>query len=548
MNRKLFLLVVLLACLALPLGHLAAQEPAPQAAESEPNHTIATADPIALGDTTANINPIGDVDIFRLSLTAGQRVYVAAITGCYPNELETQLAVYDADGNLVAEPGDEHDGWPGNHVLRFVAPATANYFVRVFSDGYEYDPEELAGPYTLLVRNVPADEPADPFEPVPAAWNTTIDAALFAPYDFDWYRIHARAGDVFQLSLTMDTLITPDAHVRIDDANDTYPYASVGWLYDPGTTNVTYVVPFEADYIIRVANGIFFCDAESYGAQPYRLTITRHSLYVGGAQASKVNGVPFGPNDVLARDLAGAWRMVFDGEDVGLTKPLGGVEFMDDGSLLLSLNVAQALPGLGAVKPTDIVRFVPTQLGVHTQGAFSFYLRGAQAGLTTQGERIDAIALTGDGRLIVSTYGSAGVPRFGGGTLSARDEDMMLFYPNGEMPSAGDWELWLDGTVTLGSRFSANDLRAATLIADPYETDGYIAPLLFTADRAYRYDAWGADGNYQSVTAAPGDVVRLWFDADAPTYPSFWPPIRRTTTLAFPRLISSLSIGPDWNN
>ena len=63
MNRKLFLLVVLLACLALPLGHLAAQEPAaPQAAESEPNDTIATADPVAMGDTDAAINPIGDVD------------------------------------------------------------------------------------------------------------------------------------------------------------------------------------------------------------------------------------------------------------------------------------------------------------------------------------------------------------------------------------------------------------------------------------------------------------------------------------------------------
>ena len=70
MNRKLIFFIALLACLALPLGHLAAQGNAPAAAEIEPNDTPAQATPIALGLTTANNDSAADVDWFKLNLTA----------------------------------------------------------------------------------------------------------------------------------------------------------------------------------------------------------------------------------------------------------------------------------------------------------------------------------------------------------------------------------------------------------------------------------------------------------------------------------------------
>lgn len=542
MIRKLILLIAFLACLALPLGHLAAQEPAaPQAAESEPNDTIATADPVALGNTTASLIPFTDTDYFRLSLNAGQRVYVAGLEENYdPSYVATRVEVYDAAGNLVAEPTNNEDGWPGNHVLRFIAPATGNFFVRVTYDGHDpYEDPNLV--YTLLIRNVPADEPDDSFEPVAAAWDTTIDSALFAPYDFDWYTIHARAGDVFRLTLTLDTVISDYAEVYIENV---YPYYDGAALEAPGTTIVTYAVPFESDYIVSVRNQFYNLTPAGFIPQPYHLTIEHRSLYVAAAKAGSVSGVAYGPNDVLARNAAGAWRMVFDGEDVGLTKPLGGVEFMDDGSLLLSLSVGQTLPGLGLVQPTDVVRFVPTQLGANTHGAFSYYLRGAQSGLTTQGERIDAIALIDDGRLMVSTYGSAVVPKFGGGTLSSRDEDLLLFHANGPMPAAGTWEMRMDGTESLTARFSTNDVRAATIVRDYDDTAGF-AHLLFAADRSYRYEAWDpAISTLGSFKAAPGDMIWLEFYEHGQL--AIWPPIRHTTTLAFPGVISSVSVGPSW--
>lgn len=542
MNRKLFLLVVLLACLALPLGHLAAQEPAaPQAAESEPNDTIATADPVALGSTTANLIPFTDVDYFRLSLTAGQRVYVAGLEENYdPSYVATRVEVYDAAGNLVAEPINNEDGWPGNHVLRFIAPATGNFFVRVAYDGHDpYEDPNVV--YTLLIRNVPADEPDDSFEPVAAVWDTTIDSSLFAPYDFDWYRVHARAGDLVRLTLTLDTVISTYAEVYIENV---YPYYDGAALEAPGTTTVTYAVPFESDYIVSVRNQFANLTPAGFIPQPYRLTLEHRSLYVAAAKAGSVGSVAYGPNDVLARNAAGAWRMVFDGEDVGLTKPLGGVEFMDDGSLLLSLSLGQALPGLGMVQPTDVVRFVPTQLGANTHGAFSFYLHGADAGLTTQGERIDAIALIDGGSLMVSTYGSAVVPKYGGGTLSTRDEDLLLFHANGPMPAAGTWEMRMDGTVSLTAGFSTNDVRAATIVRDFDDTAG-LAHLLFAADRNYRYMAWDpAIPGLGSVRAAPGDLIWLEFYEHGQL--AIWPPIRHTTTLAFPGVISSVTVGPSW--
>ena len=119
---KLFLLGTLFLSMALALPLMAAQgatPPEPLAAESEPNDTIATADPIAIGITTAAIAPISDVDYFSLSLTAGQRVYLATTPECYDAELETALAVYDQNGLLLAE----NTGWPDNNViLRFIAP------------------------------------------------------------------------------------------------------------------------------------------------------------------------------------------------------------------------------------------------------------------------------------------------------------------------------------------------------------------------------------------------------------------------------------------
>jgi len=258
---------------------------------------------------------------------------------------------------------------------------------------------------------------------------------------------------------------------------------------------------------------------------------------VGAANAGTVDGVAFGTNDIMARNAAGQWQKVFDGEDVGITAALMGFEWTYDDELLLTLKSNQTLGALGVVKPQDILKFNPTRLGDNTQGTFSIYLRGAQAGLTTVGEKIDAIALLADDSLLISTTGSGSVPKQGGGSLGIRDEDLVRYHPTGPMPAAGAWTIDMDGSKFL-PKFGALDLRMAT-IGDDYNEDPDYEPLYhhthlwFGNDKPYKY---------RNQTAAPGDLILLdYYESD------YWwggpsEPLTRQA-LGFPKLITNLGIG-----
>jgi hypothetical protein len=114
---------------------------------------------------------------------------------------------------------------------------------------------------------------------------------------------------------------------------------------------------------------------------------------------------------------------------------------MDDGSLLLSLAQPQTLDGVGQVNPQDIVRFVPTSLGGATSGYFEWYLRGSDAGLTTNDENIDAISWTADHRLVVSTSGAFSVHDSNGVEFTGRDEDLIA-----SDRWLGAWQMYFDGS------------------------------------------------------------------------------------------------------
>ncbi|HRO24839.1 MAG TPA: hypothetical protein PLR07_11165, partial [Promineifilum sp.] len=314
MKRNIWLLIgVLLALMMALVGGAAAEPVAPVGSESEPNDTQATADAVALGQTSAAISPVGDVDYFKLSLNAGQKVYLAALADCGEWDLETTLAVYDAAGNLLAQAEE----WPDDNIIfGFVPPASADYFVRVMSDGYPYSPEELTGNYTLWAVLVPADEPNESVAPV--EWGDAFTSTIFAPYDLDYYRIHARPGDVIAATMTVDAVRYYGSSLYINNIDDIYPYFALNTIYAPGTARITFVVPFESDYVIRPVPTFDQCDGLPFPFS-YDLTVERLALHVGAAAAGNVNGVSFGTNDIMARDDAGQWRKVFDGEDVGLT-------------------------------------------------------------------------------------------------------------------------------------------------------------------------------------------------------------------------------------
>lgn len=166
-------------------------------------------------------------------------------------------------------------------------------------------------------------------------------------------------------------------------------------------------------------------------------------IFLSSTSGGRLGDLRFADEDILAYDEeSGRWYMVFDATDLGIKSDLNGFEWLSDGTLLLTFDRATAIPGLGTVDDSDIVRFVPTSLGQTTAGSFELYFDGSDVELTTNGEDIDAIAFSPEGDLIISTLGSARV-----GSLRTKDEDLLRFratrWGNN---TAGTWELYVDGS------------------------------------------------------------------------------------------------------
>jgi uncharacterized repeat protein (TIGR01451 family) len=177
------------------------------------------------------------------------------------------------------------------------------------------------------------------------------------------------------------------------------------------------------------------------GQSPTKLLISSNSYGVSG-------GVAFTDEDILSYDLAtGEWAMYFDGSDLGLRPTdVDAVHFLVDGGILMSFNQRIKIPGFGKVDDSDIVKFIPTSLGENTAGSFEWYFDGSDVGLTRGGEDVDAISITPDGRLLVSTNAAHKVFKTGGGVILGIDDDLLVFNATslGENTS-GDWELYFHG-------------------------------------------------------------------------------------------------------
>ncbi len=523
MNRKLVFFIALLACLALPLGHLAAQGNAPAAAEIEPNDTPAQATAIALGITTANNDSAADVDWFKLNLTAGQSLHIEIANDC-TTYLDNELGLYKPDGSPLAT-----GAWLLSEVI---IPTTGLYTIRVTNpDDYQ---EELGG-YQLAVFLNSAGEPNDSYaDATPLVFGGTVDGVADWPGDYDYYTFQGLAGELVHITLTNPTTY-PYPHMRL--TRDDGSYLQSESTQNTHVSTIITLLPATGRYELYTFVDGLWCYNHLTSPQPYQIALERLGFYVSGSGTGKAGGVPFGANDILVRNTAGQWRKAFDGEDVGLTKPISAFEFMDDGSLLLAVGASQ-LPDVGAVKPQDIVRFVPTQLGDNTQGTFSIYLRGADVGLTTNAERIDAIGLTLDEALLVSTAGKATVPAAAGGTLNAADEGILQYAPPGKWSS---YFSMADGWSNNYATFANEDIVAMTRATPEERINGYTIDLFFTLDSDYRFrdslnvHRLGREGDILGLHWQHGKVEDVQLGIKRPV-------------LGFPRPITSLSIGPEWTN
>ncbi len=144
----------------------------------------------------------------------------------------------------------------------------------------------------------------------------------------------------------------------------------------------------------------------------------------------------------------------FDGSAHGLGPvDLEDFELRDDGSIYFTINKPFTIPNPHGsptelrVDDSDVVQYNPTT------DNFSIFLRGTDVGLTHGSEDIDALAFAPDGRLLISTIGSAKVNGVNG-EVKAKDEDLLACDPVSKI-----CELYFDGS-DLGLTRSKEDLMA----------------------------------------------------------------------------------------
>ncbi len=172
--------------------------------------------------------------------------------------------------------------------------------------------------------------------------------------------------------------------------------------------------------------------------------------------------------------------------------------------------------------PQDIIRFLPTSLGENTAGTFQWYLDGSDVGLTTSGEKIDAILMFRDieNPLRISTSGGGSAPKHNGGTLKWADEDIINFVGAAYgANSAGKWRMHLNGSDTPG--LAAEDVNAATRVELNPQHESYLLLSLATG-----FTIAGQPGTPQDVI-----IGEEWL-----------PAVVRLTD----KKIDGLAIGPAW--
>jgi hypothetical protein len=182
-------------------------------------------------------------------------------------------------------------------------------------------------------------------------------------------------------------------------------------------------------------------------------------VYVSSTSGGSTGGVSFADEDILVLDTGtGIWSMYFDGSDVGLSgsssSDVNAFVLLSDDTILLSFVGSTTIPDVGSVDDSDIVQFTPTSLGTNTAGTFSLFFDGSDVGLTTNGEDIDAIGVSTDGKLVISTIGSHSVPG-----VSGADEDLLIFTATSfGSTTSGSWAQYFDGSDVGLNNTSSEDV------------------------------------------------------------------------------------------
>jgi hypothetical protein len=166
------------------------------------------------------------------------------------------------------------------------------------------------------------------------------------------------------------------------------------------------------------------------------------NFYLSAPATGVVSGNGYADEDIMKYNSGtGAWNKAFDGTNNGLpdSADIDALTLIINSgyiSFLMSFDTPTAVPGLGTVDDSDVVRFDTWN------GDWSMYLDGSTVGLTTDGEDIDGLTFSSGPSLVVSTRGGYAVKNIEGGTLKGNNKDLILLVDK----AAATWTRWLSGS------------------------------------------------------------------------------------------------------
>lgn len=182
------------------------------------------------------------------------------------------------------------------------------------------------------------------------------------------------------------------------------------------------------------------------------------TFYFSAPGTGVVAGNGYADEDIMKYNSGpGTWTKAFDGTNNGLpdAADIDALSLIINSgyiSFLMSFDTPTAVPGVGTVDDSDVVRFDTWN------NAWSLYLSGASVGLTTDAEDIDGLTFSPGGSLVVSTRGGYKVKNFTGGNFSGTNKDLILLVDR----AAGTWTKWLQGSQ-IGMQ-STNNINAVAFV------------------------------------------------------------------------------------
>jgi len=407
---RLGVVVLLLAVLLVP-AIAAAQEPPPappepQWPENEPNDDFFEANDMPLGRIMhGRIDPAGDIDMFNVGVYYIKQVNVEMrLPDNSP--LTPVVSLYDGWDNLVAQYECPRSG----RCFSYQVNEYSSLYLAV-SDGQGAG--GLAYEYSILAE-AESEVTTDPNEPndfiseaTPYTIGETMTGLMEPQGDIDTFSFHLKANESVVFSgYEFQTLFLNAAGEILDGHFYGYPI---------------YMAPEDGTYYLQIIGG----------PQAYEFTLRyiQRPIYASFSGAGKLDGVAFKPGDILVyTSLDDTWRMWFRAADYGLKGNLAAFDRHGQ-SLYLTFAVTQNIPTVGPVAAHDVLSYYPGNPDWGEEPSWTLMFDGSQVGLTTNSERIDALAVGSEwyaGRFYLSTGGKAQLLH-GGGQWHIANNDVMAY-------------------------------------------------------------------------------------------------------------------------